>query len=272
MYGRCLAGATTSLGTSRRSPVGRGVGRFELMFERHRRGGRLEWSLDGGRPSVIDTRGDGPEDAYELIEVPDGPHELRLASAGHGEVRLFGVVMERDVPGVVYDSLGLAGARAARLLNAAPEHLAAQVAHRRPDLIVLAFGREEARDEGLSERAYRAGLARVIGRVRAGRPEAACLLVSPIDQADGGPGAVMGTRRALVEVTTRQREVAAEQGCAFFDTLQAMGGPGALAEWSERRPPLASRRYPTPAGYRAVADLLYRALAEAYEGFAAAAS
>jgi len=265
-------GAKTLFGTSKRSPVGRKVGRFELYYERHRKGGILEWSLDGGRPSTINTRGEGPTDAWEVVEVPDGAHDLRLRSAGHGEVRLFGVVMERDVPGVVYDSLGLSGGRAARLLHADPRHLVAQVAHRRPDLLVFGFGREAVGDTGLSEARYKRQLARVVERVRSGRPEAGCLLVSPVDQGSKSRRAVRGTRREVIELTRWQRDVAAESGCGFFDTLEAMGGPGALRRWSARRPSLASPRFPTPAGYREVAALLYEALVAAYSDFLSDAS
>ena len=42
-------------------------------------------------------------DAFETIEVPDGEHELSLRIRG-GSPILYGMVLERDGPGVVYDS------------------------------------------------------------------------------------------------------------------------------------------------------------------------
>ncbi len=262
-------GAGSSFATSLRSPVGRRVSRYEIAYVRHPRGGRLFWSLDGANPSVIDTRASTEEDVWEVLQVPDGPHELRLSAGGHGDVRVYGVVLEREGPGVVYDSLGLAGARAARRLHADAGHLAKHVAHRRPDLVVLAFGREEAGDPGVSTEAYKRRLAKVVDRTRAGRPDASCLPFGPVDQGLHGKDAVDGTRRSVIELTASQRKVAASQGCAFFDTLAAMGGPGAMIRWSKQTPPLASERltYPTPAGYREIADLFFRALLRGFSDY-----
>ena len=51
---------------------------------------------------------------------------LTLKAAGGGDSRLFGVVMERDVPGVTYDALGLAGGRAALWDTMNAEHWSEQ--------------------------------------------------------------------------------------------------------------------------------------------------
>ena len=78
-----------------------------------------------------------------------------------------------------------------------------------------------------------------------------------------------GSRPGVISLTNAQRKVAVAQGCAFFDTQAAMGGPGALVQWSKRKPPLASKRltFPTPAGYREVADLFFRALLASFSDY-----
>jgi hypothetical protein len=57
-------------------------------------------------------------------------------------VSLYGVAVERDGPGVVYDSLGLLGARANRLLNYDSAHIKNQLEQRGSNLIVLGLRRK----------------------------------------------------------------------------------------------------------------------------------
>ena len=49
---------------------------------------------------------------------------------------MYGIAMGAQA-GVIYDSLGIVGARASRMLNFDEGHLAGQIAHRSPDLLVV---------------------------------------------------------------------------------------------------------------------------------------
>ena len=50
-----------------------------------------------------------------------------------------------------------------------------------------------------------------------------------------------GTLPRLLDVIAAQRRVAQAAGCAFFDQLEAMGGPGTIAQWAEEPQPRAAR-------------------------------
>jgi hypothetical protein len=58
-------------------------------------------------------------------------------------------------------------------------------------------------------------------------------------------------------------------GVAFFNTFQAMGGPGTMGRWYEAEPRLANADFlhPTPAGATYVGNLLYRALFDGYNRY-----
>lgn len=139
-------------GTSNRGPIGRAVSRFEVYYQRFPEGGELGLSVDDGEERVVQTRADSVQDAWETVNVPDGEHALTLRA--RGEVRVYGVSQERSVPGVVYDALGLVGARAVHLLNADAKHIAGQIRHRDPDLLVLGFGGNEAGNDKMSMQKY----------------------------------------------------------------------------------------------------------------------
>ena len=264
---RARIGATATFATDSRGPVGGRVARFEVFYQEHPQGGRIEASIDAAAPIVIDTAG-SLGNGFHALDTTDGPHTLRLRASGHGQVRLYGVAMERST-GVVYDSLGLVGARARRLLRYNAEHLAAQVNHRNPDLLILGFGGNEADDGPGAIGRYENEFAQVIDHVRGGRRSMACLVVAPMDQArrdEQGDPEGLATVPLIVEA---QRRAARRSGCAFFDTLRAMGGPGAIIRWARGRPPLAvpDYRHATPVGYEQIGNFLYQAMLKSFADY-----
>lgn len=249
------------------SPVGRAVSRFEVYYQRHRQGGRIEIRVDGGEPVFVDTRGEPTSDEIYQIAVPDGAHRFDLRTIGHGETRLYGVVLERDVPGVVYDSLGMVGARARRFLGFDEEHLRRQLELRGTHLVVIGYGGNDADDER-SASDFEEDFRRVARLVRRARPEASCLLFAPLDQAQRDERGRIRTMETVPRIVAAMRAAALSEGCAFFDTWSAMGGEGAMERWFRSHPRLAfgDFRHATPAGYRVIGNMFYKAL---LAGFAA---
>lgn len=256
---RGSSGARARFGTDPEAPVGTRVSRFDLYYRAHQRGGRAELRVDGGEPRLLDTASETTEDRVESVTVPDGAHELELRHAG-GLLHLYGMALEREGPGVVYDSLGLVGARANRLLNFDGEHVRAQIAQRGTDLVVLGFGGNESSDS-ISEDKYYDEFVRVIRHMRGAREDLGCLIVAPLDQAER-VGSGIRTMRAIPRIVAAQRRAARDEGCGFYDTWQAMGGEGAMRRWYRAHPRLAMGdfRHATPAGYEIIGNMLYKAL------------
>lgn len=266
---RGKGGEHATFATPKKSPVGGKVSRYEVFYQSYRGGGRVLVSIDGERKEPIDTRSKDEVDGFAVYEVPDGPHSMRLRATGGAGVRLYGVAMERDVPGVVYDSLGLVGARAQRLLNLDAAHIKRQIAHRNPDLLVLGFGGNEAGNSWLNLETYEQEVTEVVHHMRAGKPKMACLLMGPLDQAEHDARGKVVTIEKLPEIVAVQRKVAAREGCAFYDVFSAMGGEGSMAKWRKSRPRLATSdlRHATPEGYAVVANMYYKALLKAFAGY-----
>jgi lysophospholipase L1-like esterase len=254
------AGARALFAPDPDAPVGREVERFEIWYERQRRGGKFRYRVDDGEPVTVDTSAETSEDGVEIIEVPRGVRRLELRHAG-GRVHLYGVVLELGGPAVVYDSLGLVGARASRLLNFDAEHLRAQLARRDVDLVILGFGGNEASDNISGER-YEEQMREVIRHVRGDRDDLGCLIMAPLDQGEVDARGKIRTMPTVPTLVEAQRRAAFAEGCAFFDTFEAMGGEGAIRNWSRTRPRLAlsDYRHATPAGYEIIGNMLYKAL------------
>lgn len=255
--------AYSIVGTTDSGPVGGRVSRFIVFYRRFETAGSFRVQVDQGEGRDVDTR--GPEgDAVEIIEVPDGPHRLEIHAGG--TVQLYGVALERDGPAVVYDSIGLVGARARRLLFYDERHIAEQMRLRDPDLLILGFGGNEADDPPSRLPSYEPEFRQVIQRMRAGRRDMACLVFAPLDQARRDSRGGVSTIETVPRIIAAQRSAAAAEGCAFYDTYEAMGGEGSMLAWSRARPRLAltDYRHATPAGYEVIANMFYKALLKAF--------
>jgi lysophospholipase L1-like esterase len=269
---RSASGATAWFASDddEESRVGRSVSTFLVFHQRHPRGGELAFRVDEGEWQTLDTESTTVEDGVERIEVPDGEHRLSLRTAGHGETRLYGVALERQGPGVVYDSLGIVGARASRMLGFEAEHLRTQLAQRETNLVVIAFGGNDA-DDNRDEEDFFGTFRQVAHLVRTARPEASCLLFAPLDQAERDERGRVVTLAPVPRIVSASRRAAEAEGCAFFDTWSAMGGEGAMGRWFRRSPRLSSAdfRHATPAGYRVIGNMFYRALLAGFRDYLA---
>ena len=196
-------------------------------------GGSLEFVVDDADPLVVSTQRSRAELIHLVVDVPDGPHRAMVRTAGDGEVRLFGISGERQDTGVVVDAIGIRGRTAKTWLSWAPELRDPGLANLAPDLIVLAYGTNEAADTDYSMPRYREDLTGVLSVVRAVLPETPCILVGPSDRATivkkGHTYKIWGRTALVAQV---QREVAPQFECAFWDWQMAQGGPGGMLSWS----------------------------------------
>ncbi|HVZ35228.1 MAG TPA: GDSL-type esterase/lipase family protein, partial [Polyangiaceae bacterium] len=262
------AGAESSWQTAKRGPGDR-VSRFELWYAKAPDGARFQVRIDGGAAKIIDTRARRLEDAVAVFSVPDGPHSFEVRSTGDGLARGYGVVLERDQPGVVWDELSLIGSFTQRLDYQNRAHLAWQLRRRNLSLMVFIFGgndvQRESEDLRTQMQPYENEYNRVIAKFRAGRPEASCLVMSLIDHGQRVDNEVR-TRPIVPRLVSSQRKVAEAQGCAFFDTFHAMGGMDSIGRWYQARPPLAAPDFshPSAKGQAVIATLVYRALMKRY--------
>jgi lysophospholipase L1-like esterase len=237
---------------------------IEVAYLGQPRGGSFEVSIDGQAAATISTKQKTVGSAYRAFDVTEGPHRVEVRAKGDGEVRLFGMALDRAARGLVYDAYGINGARATIALAWNAAHLEEQLRRRNPRLVVLAYGTNESTDK-TPPSTYEGQLTEVIGRMRRAAPDASCLLLGPPDRAIAVEGAWV-TAPKIVEIIQSQRHVAERLGCAFFSQLDAMGGEGAMAAWATEDPPLAAkdRVHMSKAGYAKLGNAFASALVRAY--------
>lgn len=276
-------GAHSKFATAEKGSFGLSAGVFELWYVKRPKGGKLRVKIDE-QVHTIDTAL-SPEQAGAALRpgqtevlvddwarfvVPDGAHTFEVRSIGGGTARAYGVVIERELPGVIWDGMALIGSFTNRLAAQDATHLAAQLGHREVELMAFTFGGNDMTREKSDLRrtmdAYVEDYGRVIELFRTARPEAACLIIGPVDHGERVGGRIV-SRPIVARMTEAQRQVAREHGCAFFDTLAAMGGDGAIARWHTRGLMSADLAHPSAAGHKVLGTMIYAALIDGYIAF-----
>ncbi|HEU4390439.1 MAG TPA: GDSL-type esterase/lipase family protein, partial [Blastocatellia bacterium] len=240
---------------------------FDIYLLAQPGGGAVDIMVDGDSYETdVSLDSDKLQATYLPVDCTDDSlHSLEIRVASAGWVTVLGIVTERDGPGVVYDSLGVNGARATNLLAWDPRVLESNLERRGPDLIIIAYGSNEVTETDLDLRKYRTEFLDVLLRFRRAAPRASLLVVSPPDRAVLARGRWV-TAPAMRGLVAAQRLAAFEAGAAFWNLFEAMGGEGSIERWATSPDRFAQpdRVHLTRAGYRAVADALYNQLRREY--------
>jgi len=243
--------------------------RTEVAYLEQPNGGSFDVFVDGMRVVRIATKGERTTSAFRTFDIAEGTaHQLEVRATGDGDVRVFGISLDRSQPGIVFDALGINGARITTCLQWNESHWAEQLKHRAPQLVVLAYGTNESTDESMPPQTYERQLVDLLGRVARAVPTASCLLLGPPDRAVR-EGDTWATSSKLKEIIGSQRRVAEAAGCAFYNQLEAMGGEGTVAGWAQEDPPRAQkdRVHLTREGYAQLGSSFASDMMRAYTGW-----
>jgi lysophospholipase L1-like esterase len=193
--------------------------------------------------------------SLEVVVRAASPHDK---TAG-GPVHVLSVAQDMDRRGVVVDASGLPGTTGMTPQRWRQDLLADEVRARDYDLVVTAWGTNEAGLASLDEETYRHHFAATLKTLLAAAPRADCLILGATDRFDlHGDALVAAPSHALVERV--QRGVAAAHGCAFFSFRDAMGGPGSMRRWVREGRARADHVHFTREGYGDLATLLVQDL------------
>jgi len=266
-YGLAGVSLKGNLGAYSRVKLRRaGAQRLIVAYMGDPAGGALQITANGEELGILETEMPEPRAGRETYRLPTGTVEIGLKVVA-GQVRLFGLSFETGSAGVMYESLGLNGVWAGVLANYVNEaHWAEQLRQERPGLVILNYGTNESGFPKYVDSTYGADLRKLLRRVRRALPEASCLVMSPMDRGVREPGGQIGTVPALPRLVAIQAKVSSEEGCAFYNTFEAMGGPGTMGKWYMAEPRLVSADFihPMPAGGKIVASLFYDSLMKGY--------
>jgi lysophospholipase L1-like esterase len=258
--------AFAAIRTRPNGPLSGSANRFEIYYLKQPNGGKIRLSVDQVVTRMISTASKSVETGYESIETSNGPHRFEVRTFADGVVRLFGVAVENDKPGVLLDTLGIPGARATYHLFWDDAIYREHLRKRRPDLVVIAYGTNESGDKDFPIENYEEELRKVVARIREVVPEASCLLVSPSDRPERVATGGFEPRPRTAQIIDVQRRVATDFSCGFFDLVACTGGAMSMVAWAAATPAYGASDHVhfTAIGYQRIGELLLQALLANY--------
>jgi lysophospholipase L1-like esterase len=235
LVGILRAGASVKLSAVRAPKTASAQRRLEVWYQAGQGYGALWVKADDREVARESAVAAATEDRWVAMDVPGGFTSLAFGATG-GPVPVYGIVLETGAPGATWESVGVIGAGSRSFTTFAGEHLAAQMAVRKPDLVVVMLGGNEAGYPvllGNKGAGYVPIYDAALKTILAGANGASCLVITPLDQGfvDEETGEAKA-RPGMKHLVQRQREVAAANGCAFWSAWAAMGGEGASLTWA----------------------------------------
>ena len=227
-------------------------------------GGELELFDNDQMVKRFSTDGDIAATMLPYQTSP-GIHTLKLLTLQNRPVRLLGWSTDRD-SGVTYESLGINGAQASIFFRWKDTMVASYLQQRDPALIVLAYGSNEASDPNWTGESYQAMFAALLKRLRTDCPAASILVLGPTDR-------MVRTRAGVVpvqgidKIIAAQRLACSENGCAYWNAKQRMGGATSIKDWMIAGLGQGDYVHFTAPGYDRLADVLFSDIMRLYDQF-----
>lgn len=239
------------------------------------------------------------EDRRFVVDLPTPAASFAIGASG-GTVPVYGVVLETALPGATWEAQGVIGVGSKSFTTFAKEHVGEQMALRKPDLVVVMLGGNEAGYPTLTTKGglgYLPMYESALKTILAGSGGASCLVMTPLDQgyfetpvADPAVAAAVPTEAApdpaapavalpkgeeksrpgMANLVAMQAQAATNAGCAFWSTWAAMGGAGSALTWAHTRGMgTGDLVHLTPFGLERMGNLLSDALLADYDAWTA---
>jgi lysophospholipase L1-like esterase len=266
-------GAAGWAGTTKneKAEVGKAVTQFELHYLKQKGGGSLRVEIDKKDIKTISTKTEGDakfELGVDTFPVDEGPHEIRVFVRGDGKVRIFGTSLDRfpakfepEKPGVQLDSLGAGALNYERLTWVANDVRKPGLQKRNYDLVILWLGMNVMfvpPNEGYAKS--------FLHDLKDALPGVPILIMSPSDTAKDGD---TKSDPRIVQVIDQMRKVAKDEGVAFWDFREAMGGDGAVIGFTKRGLTGEDHIHFGPEGSKLMGDRFLCSFTNAYSAFIA---
>jgi lysophospholipase L1-like esterase len=236
------------------SAVGSKAGRADVFFAKRPKGGVFEVLVDGASRARVETESPTVEAAVERVRFEEGPHRVEVRTTGNDRsVRLFGMALEREAPGVVIDSLGVGAAGCVSFEKQDRKTEIQALRARGHDLVVYALGANYTAEDRLPK-----CIQELVDRHREATPETPVLVFGPPDFSPTEAGV---DNHLAVEANVKLiQRITRDVGVAFWDYRAAMGGLGAIERFQKRSMVWTDHVHLTDKGHAFMASRFLRAL------------
>jgi lysophospholipase L1-like esterase len=182
----------------------------------------------------------------------------------HNTTRIYGMLLENDSAGVLYNMIGVNGAEY-RHYNMS-KYFLQQFAYLNADLVVVSMGTNEAFYGGFDKELFYRNIDSLIANIKSVDPNVAVLLTTPGDSfKKSRKGRIKNPDMKLAKEAVIK--YALDHNLAYWDLYEVMGGYGSMAKWYTAKLSAKDRVHFNGKGYQIQGDLLYQAFLKGYEGY-----
>jgi len=196
---------------------------------------------------------DGYRDSLEF--------KIFKTEANQTHFSLYGISLDNDDPGIVYNSIGVNGASTKSYLRAKlfRKHLKAI----QPDLVIFCIGINDAYDPDFCTTCYENNYDTLVSWIKSVNPTAQFLFVTNNDS--------YYKRRYPNKRALKAREImiklAKKYHAGMWDMFNVMGGLGAIKTWENNGMAKRDKIHLTKKGYVLMGDLMFSAIVKEYNKY-----
>lgn len=185
----------------------------------------------------------------------------QISVGKENNLKIGGWLLRSTQPGVMLSALGLNGATLSMVDKWQPQW-SETLAQMSPDMVILAYGTNEAFNDTLDLAAYERVLSEKIRLIRQQVPNSVILLVGPNDSIKFSNAASCQAQMPvnLMNVIQIQKKVAAQENTLFWDWQAFMGGPCSIRTWVAQDLARPDNVHLSVDGYKKSAQGLYSQL------------
>jgi lysophospholipase L1-like esterase len=185
-------------------------------------------------------------------------------SIGSKVTRIYGMLLENDSSGILYNMIGVNGAEYRHYVMS--KYFTQQLSYLSPDLVIISLGTNEAFARGFDNDLFYRSIDSLVVSVKSTNPSAELLITTP-------PDSYRKTRNGRVknlDMKLARATVIAyclKHNIAYWDLYEVMGGFGSMGKWYAVKLSAKDRIHFSGKGYQIQGDLFYNALLNGYEKY-----
>jgi hypothetical protein len=178
--------------------------------------------------------------------------------------RIYGMLLENDSAGVLYNMIGVNGAEY-RHYNMS-KYFVQQLSYLNSDLIILSLGTNEAFSAGFDQALFYRNIDTLITSIKSANPSATVLLTTPADSyRKSRKGRVKNPDMKIARLTIIN--YCLQHQLPYWDLYEIMGGYGSMGKWYAMKLTAKDRVHFSGRGYQIQGDLFYNALMKGYNNY-----
>jgi len=185
-------------------------------------------------------------------------------TATQKSTRIYGMLLENDSSGVLYNMIGVNGAEF-KHYNLS-KYFTEQFAYLNSDLVIVSMGTNEAFYGNFDKELFYRNIDTLVTNLKKINPDATVLLTTPGDSYKRGrKGRVKNPDVKIAKETIIK--YCLEHNMPYWNLYDVMGGYGSMGKWYVAKLTAKDRVHFTGRGYQIQGDLFYNAFINGYENY-----